>query len=437
MTEPLSPSIRRGYAMGSVATGTFGTVPGLLLLPYLTDTLGVGAALAGAIVFFPKAWDVFLNPLAGRISDRHQSENGRRRPFLLWGGISLAISFALIFAGPTSTPFAGGLWVFIMFWIAGSAYAFFQVPYVAMPAEITLDYDERTRIMSRRVAVLAFAILLSGATAPLVVNSIGGSAGYRVMGIYVGVILLIGSLGAYYGTRHAPDYPVATPSAGFAEQLKLVAANREFRYLFLTFVIQAVGVGALLAGVAYLSKDVLDNPGAATILFAAFVGPAIIFTPFWERLAVSRSKKFGYYVSSTIFILGTIALYFTNADRALWAYAAAAIIGVAYAGVQVFPLAMLPDVAAADAAETSENRIGVFTGVWTAGETLGMAIGPGVYALALAAGGYVSSTSGSVDQPDSALFAITAGMSLIPAALIALSLLLLRKYSERSTHESR
>jgi hypothetical protein len=39
--------VRRGYALSSIATGTFGTVPGLLLLPYLTDTLGVAAVVAG------------------------------------------------------------------------------------------------------------------------------------------------------------------------------------------------------------------------------------------------------------------------------------------------------------------------------------------------------------------------------------------------------
>ncbi|MCB0889794.1 MAG: MFS transporter, partial [Nocardioidaceae bacterium] len=66
----LTASTRAGYGFGSVATGTFGTVPGLLLLPYLTDTLGIAAAVAGVIVFAPKAWDVILNPIAGRISDR-------------------------------------------------------------------------------------------------------------------------------------------------------------------------------------------------------------------------------------------------------------------------------------------------------------------------------------------------------------------------------
>ena len=45
-----------------------------------------------------------------------------------------------------------------------TAYAFFQVPYVAMPAEITDSYDERTRLMTWRVAILAFTIMLAGAT---------------------------------------------------------------------------------------------------------------------------------------------------------------------------------------------------------------------------------------------------------------------------------
>ena len=58
-------------------------------------------------------------------------------------------------------------------------------------------------------------------------------------------------------------------------------------------------------------------------------------------------------------------------------YAATALVGLGYAGAQVFPMAMLPDAAAVDARRTGENRAGVYTGVWTAGETLGLALGPG------------------------------------------------------------
>ena len=180
MAERLNSRVRIGYGLGSVATGTFGTVPGLMLLPFLTDTLGVAAAAAAVIVFLPKAWDVVLNPIAGRISDRSTDPRGPRRPYLLRAGLLLALFFALLFAGPDlgAKWFDAG-WVLVMFVACATAYAFFQVPYVAMPAEITDSYDERTRLMTWRVAILAFAIMLSGATAPLIRDAIGGRAGYR------------------------------------------------------------------------------------------------------------------------------------------------------------------------------------------------------------------------------------------------------------------
>jgi Na+/melibiose symporter-like transporter len=94
----------------------------------------------------------------------------------------------------------------------------------------------------------------------------------------------------------------------------------------------------------------------------------------------------------------------------------------------MFPLAMLADAAAVDAMRTGANRVGVYTGVWTAGETLGLALGPFVYAAVLALGGYVSSTTGTAHQPDSALTAIGWGFTVVPAVLVALSLFFVTRY---------
>src|SRR6266511_4566329 len=90
----LTLRVRVGYSLGSLSTGSFGTVPGLLLLPYLTDSLGVAAFAAGLLVLLPKAWDVVFNPIAGRISDRTETRLGARRPFLIFGGAGLAVFFA-------------------------------------------------------------------------------------------------------------------------------------------------------------------------------------------------------------------------------------------------------------------------------------------------------------------------------------------------------
>jgi GPH family glycoside/pentoside/hexuronide:cation symporter len=417
-----------GYALGGVATGSFGTVPGLMLLPYLTERLGVPAALAGVIVFAPKAWDVILNPIAGRISDRSQHPDGPRRPFLLRAGLALAVAFALLFAGPASPQALAAGWVAVLFLACATAYAFFQVPYVAMPAELTDSARERTRIMSWRVAVLALAILVSGGLAPMVRTMVGSERGYAAMGLFVAVLIALGAVGAWWGTRGAPTRAVVAAPGGLRSQLALVAGNPDFRALILTFITQALATGAMLAGVDYIARQVLHSAGAGSVLFVCFVAPAIVCTPLWERLAARRGKRWAYAAASLVLASGALVLVAARVMPALFVYLAVAVVGVGYAGAQMLPLSMLPDVAAGDAADSGENRIGVFTGVWTAGETLGMAFGPFVYGLVLAAGGYVSSTDSAAVQPDSAVTAIVLGFSLVPSLLTLGSLFFLRGY---------
>lgn len=428
-TETLPRRVRIGYGSGSVATGAFGTVPGLMLLPYLTDSLGIAALAAGFIVFLPKAWDVILNPIAGRISDRTVDPRGPRRPWLLRAGVLLAVGFALLFAAPEMATGLEALWVLVLFLGCATAYAFFQVPYVSMPAEITSSYDERTRLMTWRVAILAFTILLAGASAPAIRDAVGGRDGYRAMGVAMAAIILVGVISAYVGTRSAP---VSTPQPGagsLRDQLRIVAEARDFRWLLTAFVVQALAVGIMLAGVDYLASDVMRKDSAATILFACFVGPALLLTPAWSAIGTRIGKKRGFVASSLFLAAGAGLTVLTSAVADGVVYAVVVLIGIGYAGCQVFPMAMLPDAAAVDARRTGSNRAGVYTGVWTAGETLGLALGPAVFALVLALGDYQSSTDGDVAQPDSAVTAIRLGFSLLPAALVLLSLVWLRRYS--------
>ncbi|MDQ6521993.1 MFS transporter [Nocardioides sp. LHD-245] len=423
-------NLRIGYGAGSVATGAFGTVPGLMLLPYLTDTLAVPALLAGAIVFLPKAWDVVLNPVAGRISDRSADPRGPRRPWLLRAGLALGGCFALLFAGPDlGSRVFDTAWVLVAFLACATAYAFFQVPYVAMPAEITDSYAERTRLMTWRVAILAFTILVAGASAPAIRDAIGGRDGYRAMGLVMAAIIVTGALLAYRGTRGAPIGVVAPGPGTLRDQLRLVAAARDFRLLLVTFVVQALATGCMLAGVDYLAGDVLERDGAATILFVCFVGPALLLTPVWAALGGRIGKKRGYVAASLVLAAGAALAVLAGRAPSGVVFAAVALVGVGYAGVQVFPMAMLPDAAAVDARRTGSSRVGVYTGVWTAGETLGLALGPGLFAVVLALGSYRSGDSGGVTQPDSAVTAITLGFSLLPALLVLASLWWLRGYA--------
>jgi Na+/melibiose symporter-like transporter len=427
-----------GYALGSIGTAAFGTVPGLLLLYYLTDVLGVAAGIAGLVVFAPKAWDVWLNPWVGSRSDRTEGRWGPRRPWMLAGGLALPPLFVLIFAGPGSSPGVAAVWVAVTFLLAATAYGFFQVPYVAQPAEITDDPGERSTLMSWRVAALAVGILLAGAGAPAVVDAFGGDRdGYLAMSVFVALLLAGGMLGAVAGTRKAPTLTRVRSEHRLGQTLRLAWRSRPFRVLLVGFVVQALGIGVMLAGVPYYSEQVLGDPDAGTFLFAALVGPAILVMPLWLRVSRNLGKRTGLLVASTLFAAGAALLAVVPEDGTGLAVALVVLVGVGYAGMQMFPLAMLPDVIAADEAASGERRAGVFTGVWTAAETLGLAIGPGLLGGLLALAGYVSSTGDqTVAQSDPAVLAVRLGFSVVPALLVLASLPVLARYrleSEEAT----
>lgn len=120
------------------------------------------------MLLLPKLWDVVFLPIVGNRSDRSVAKRGSRRPFLLLGGLLLPPMFALMFATPDSfSPAIAALWVFVFFLLAASAFAIFQVPYIATPAEITDSPSARTTLMAWRVAFLTIGILLFGAGSPL------------------------------------------------------------------------------------------------------------------------------------------------------------------------------------------------------------------------------------------------------------------------------
>lgn len=425
---PLPRRTRFRYSLGSFVTGSFGTVPGLLLLPYLTDTMAVPAAVAGVIVFVPKAWDVLFNPIAGRLSDADLVRTGSRRRFLLRGGIGVAILFAVLFAHPGfGTPALDATYVVIAFFLCATAYAFFQVPFNALPAEITDSADERTKLTSVRIGVLAVAVLVSGGAAPALTDVIDGVAGYRVMGVVMGVIILAATLAVYFGLKDAPVGSLRPNTVSARALMRTISQWRPFRWLLGVYFVQALGIGTVLAAIPYLAQHVLGDPSYRTALFAGFMVPALVTMPLWPRLGARYGKLIGFRVATVGFTVGLLGMFFAKDNPFAVTLIFVALSGVGYAGISVFPLAILPDLISAEEERTGETRAGITAGVWTASETLGLAVGPGLFGLVLQAGDYVSSTDSTVHQPDSAITAILVGSSVLPAVLIFLAIPLLRR----------
>lgn len=451
----LSPRTIVLYAIGSLGTGGYATLPGLVLTYFLTDNLGVAALAAGLIVTAAKIWDVLIDPLIGAASDRQLARTGSRRGFMVTGALALPLFFALTFAVPPSWgPVVGAISVLLAFLATATAFSLFQVPYVALPAELTGSYDERTRLLGWRVVVLTAAILLFGAGGPALRNAGDDPVqGYLLMGIAsgiaIGIGMLIASRTADVAAKRTAVSPVTTADAAiptadaaatatstwrhqYMSGFRALGRSQPFRALLGTFVLQALATGTMLAGAQYVATWVLRSEDAVTFVFVALVGPALLATPGWTVIARRVGKERAFAMATVLFTAAAASLVFAVWASGAWIYVSVAVAGVAYAGLQSLPMAMLPDVISHDERTSGAGQAGTFTGIWTAGETVGFTLGATAVSLTLAATGYISTVAGAtVEQPDAAVTGIVLSFSALPALLMAGSLLALRHYRLR------
>lgn len=443
-TRLSSATIAR-YATGSLGTGGFATLPGLVLTYYLTDSLGVAALLAGVVITAAKIWDVVIDPVIGALSDRDLLRHGSRRRLMVIGAVSLPVFFALTFAVPPALgPTIGAIWVLIAFVLTATAFSLFQVPYIALPAELTPSYDERTRLLSWRVVVLTFAILLFGAGGPALRGLTDDpTLGYLVMGVIAGVVIAVGMLVSTAVARRtvAPSTGSGTGAGAiartsirehYAAGIRTLRRSAPFRALLATFLLQALATGLMLAGAQYVATWVLRSEDAIQLLFLALIAPALLAAPLWGVAAKRVGKERTFAVASIAFAVAALTIVGAVWAPGAWIYAPVAVAGIAYAGMQSLPMAMLPDVISHDERTTGPGQAGSFSGVWTAGETVGFALGATTLSIILALTGYVSSTAGeTVAQSPTAVTGIVLSFSIVPAALIAVSLLTLSRYRLR------
>ncbi|WBB68763.1 MFS transporter [Micromonospora sp. WMMD812] len=426
-TLPRRPLV--GFAAGSLGMGVWVTVPGLLLLYFLTDMLAVAPWLAGLALLAPKIADVLLHPWIGHRCDVEQARRGNRQRLLLLG-CALPIAFATLFAVPgglTGAPAAA--WVAVVFVAGNLLFAAYQVPYLATPADLRIGYHERTRLMAFRMVVLTLGILLSGLLAPLIA---GGDAatrgGYQRMGLLLAAGMLVAMLVGVVGIarlRRVAAAPAPTHGAGW-RALGAALRDRQFRWLVAAYLAMSTTTHLVLAAVPYYAEYELGRAGLTTVLVGAFVAPALLVTPGWLVVAGRIGKQRALLIAQGAFALGSLVLALGRPAGLPLLVAAVAVLGVAFAGMQLLPFSMVPDVIRAAGAVGA----GTYTGVWTATEATGAALGPYLYAVCLAGGGFVASAAGeTVVQPDSALAAVRYGFGLLPAVLMLAALLLQRRYT--------
>ncbi|MDX2141719.1 MAG: MFS transporter [Rhodospirillaceae bacterium] len=438
MTAPNPPSTlslgqQIGWAAGTHGTSTMIGVLVTIMLGYLTTVLGIEAAIAGAIIFASRLYDMIIDPLMGHVSDRTQSRFGRRRVYLLWGAAACFVSFVLVFnVSMIDDMTTRVVYVAALLFLFNTAYTIFNIPYLAMPAEMTEHYHERTVLMSYRVVFFTTSSLFIFLGTAQLTKVFGAQQGYALFGWLVGGVMALSMLVAFLSSARAPRTErTEGPRPALAEQIRLVMGNRPFVVYLGVKLLQLTAQASSNAALIFFGVYVLKNQQALLIAFGSFFPlGTLLAIPAWTWAGRRIGKRNGFMLAAVSYAIIMLTwLLSQEGETTALLGARLFLLGAAVAGILVMGFAILPDTIEYDRRRTGINREGVYAGLYSTMEKLAAAFGPLIFGGYLSAAGFESSQGGAiVAQPDAALSAIYIGMAVFPAAASLLSAALLSLY---------
>jgi GPH family glycoside/pentoside/hexuronide:cation symporter len=384
---------RLAYAAPALGLAAVG-IPLYVHLPkFYTDIVGVGVATVGFIIAAVRVFDAVSDPLLGVLSDRMRSRWGRRRPLIFVASPLLAISLLALLsppAGATAAWFAA--WMFATF----AAWTLMTVPYEALGAELTADYDERTGILAMRDGALLLGTLVAAA-APIAVGAWLGSDGpdaqrriFSVIGIGYGSLLVATATWCVRRLRERP------PQQAKDSKLRVrdVLANRPFRILVIAYVIGALGSNLPSALFLYYVQYVLQSSAADGFL-ALYLGTGVLALPLWIPCARRFGKRRTWIASMLVNTGAFLGVYFLGPGQVVAYGILVFLSGLGLGATLAIPSSMQADVIDYDELLSGSRREGLYVGVWSISRKLAAAVGVGAALPILAAVGYTPNVAQS------------------------------------------
>lgn len=433
------------YGIGEMGVVAPVSVSIFFLLFFLTQVVGLSPGQAGAILLVGRLWDAVNDPLVGVLSDVTPNfpRWGRRYPWMIGSAVPLAIACALQWWVP---PLGQGGLLLYYGCMSILSYSFFttvQIPFTALAAELTRDYDDRTRLMAFRSAFNILGSIVGLLLAKAIFAWIQDPVGrYSVLGLVLGGLVVVGLAVSVVGTyphyqRMRSQLPQSSQAHSHSDQAhlrnraplaqaKTLWQNTPFRWLTGLYLGSWMGVKTTAAVLPYFVTAWMRLPDQHFIQMALTVQlSSILTTPFWSWLARRLSKRQVYLFGAPISMLGLLGLFSVQPGQISWMYGWGFVVGVGLSTFYLVPAAMLPDVIDVDAVNHGQRREGLFASVMVFLQKLALAIALFLTGAVLDWAGLVtgdSATGVAIVQPEQALAAIRWIMGPLPALSIGLGL---------------
>ena len=424
--DGLSAKTKLFYGVGDVGNAMVNSAILFFLLVFYTDGLIIAPALAGSALLVGKIYDAINDPVFGWISDRTTSRFGKRRVYMIFGALPLAISVVLLWRMPPNLPeVAIFAWIVVTFIFYDTMNTVTSVPYYALTAELTDDYDERAGLTAYRMVLGVPAYLVGAALTPVIVGLFATKrAGYEALGLIYGavaaVVLWISASGLRERKQISESKSETPPLRAFATTFR----NRPFVQLIVAYLVAAIAFALTQTLMAYYLTYQLRMEGQVPLVMGLLLVTVAIFLFPWKWLAGRWNKGPAYALGLAIAGVAVAATFFLPAHPTPLIYLIAFVAGIGFSAQWVFPWAMVPDVVEYDRLETGEHRGGMYYGVWGFTSKLTGALGVALTGWVLQLSGYVP----NVEQAAQALLGIRLFFGPVPLATLLLALPLLVWY---------
>lgn len=302
-TPKLGAVFKLRYGSGAMIDGITTAALTYFLLFYLTTVCGLSGTLAGTALLIGLLVDAVADPVIGLLSDNTRSKHGRRYPYILWSTLPIAILFGLLFSIPAEISgtalllYAGACAMALRICLS-----IFALPFIAVGAEVTDDYVQRSSIVTWRISLgmvgtflaigLGLGVFMSGKDGLL------DRAAYIPFAWTCAALIAVAGLTAAFATKSVlPRLHQVQPSQGsvlrrFLRELGEVFRNRSFVVLFGAVLVFFVAQGAAGALALYGNRYFWNLPASAVqlVLIGATLGP-ILGAPLTALLIKVTEKK--------------------------------------------------------------------------------------------------------------------------------------------------
>lgn len=424
---------RFGYGVGDVGFNLYFTTASLYLLYYYTDVAQIGPATAGWIFAVALIWDAISDPIMGYIASRTRSRWGRYRPYLLFGSLPLAASWALMFLPTGLTGGALVAYALVTHVLFRTLYTVVSMPYVSLSAVMTTDSAERGSLASIRMVAAISAGLFSAFTLLKLAAWFG--EGDSLRGFFLAAVLY-GALATailwyvFASTEERADIaeaPLATASQMFA----MLRSNRPF-WLIAGYLLMTSAASTMFGKtLPYSFKYALGRPDLIGSALAGLTACALVSVPIWTVLMKRTSKRTVALLGLAVGLVGYATYWFAGEMIGLPIAIAIALLGFAGGAGALAFWAMIPDTVEFGEWRSGVRAEGMVFGLISFVQKAALGLSVGVLGELLSMVGYVANQP----QTPQTLHDMHALMTLGPMGLLAAAAVFVFFYPlDRATH---